>query len=143
MTNRHVVFILRVSEIPPQKVEFGNMDQDLLERQRQKLLAKRQELSVALNLDSQPKEDNSEEEGKDPLDAAATYTNRELVARQMEQYRQLLSEVEDALDRIEEGTYGICMGSGEPIPPKRLEAIPWAKYTIDYQERLEQGLVND
>lgn len=119
------------------------MDAEFLEKQRQKLLAKQKELQAVLNSESHPKDDNSEEEGKDPLDAAATYTNRELVARQMDQYRQLLGDVEDALDRIEDGIYGVCQGSGEPISHKRLEAIPWARYTVDYQEKLEQGLVND
>lgn len=118
------------------------MEQEVLERLHQKLLDKRRELQIALNIESQ-KDNQMDEEGKDPLDAAATYTNRELVARQIDQYRQLLLDVEEALERVEEGTYGICLGSGEPIPIRRLDAIPWARYTIDYQEKLEQGLVID
>jgi DnaK suppressor protein len=118
------------------------MDTEQLERQRQKLLEKQRELRAALNLNSQQGE-TAEEEVKDPLDAAVTYTNRELVARQVDQYRQLLQDVEDALERIEDGSYGVCLGSGEPIPVKRLEAIPWARYTAAYQEKIEQGLVSE
>jgi DnaK suppressor protein len=116
------------------------MDADFLSQQREKLLQKRRELQLALNLTPH---DESGEEVKDPLDAAVTYANRELVARQADQYRQLLQDVEDALERIADGTYGICQGSGEEIPRKRLEAIPWARYTAAYQEKIERGLVSE
>jgi DnaK suppressor protein len=48
-----------------------------------------------------------------------------------------LRDVLDALQRIEDGTYGICEGSGKMIPKKRLEAIPSARYCIEYQEEIE------
>jgi DnaK suppressor protein len=50
----------------------------------------------------------------------------------------LLQEVEDALKRIEEGTYGKCVDCGRPIPEKRLEAIPWAARDVKCEEQLEQ-----
>lgn len=50
----------------------------------------------------------------------------------------LLTEVEAALKRIEDGTYGFCVDCGEPIPEKRLEAIPWASRCVKDQARLEQ-----
>jgi len=49
-----------------------------------------------------------------------------------------LREIEDALDRIRKGTYGICMGSGKPIPIERLKVMPTARYTREYQEQLEK-----
>jgi len=49
-----------------------------------------------------------------------------------------LAEIEEALGRIKDGTYGICEGSGEPIPLKRLEVFPSARYTVAYQEELER-----
>jgi DnaK suppressor protein len=49
-----------------------------------------------------------------------------------------LIEVCDALDRIRKGTYGICEGSGNPIPRKRLEAFPAARYCIEHQAELEK-----
>ena len=55
--------------------------------------------------------------------------------------RKLMREIDEALDRIENGTYGICEGSGKTIPKARLEAIPWAKYCVEYASMLEKGLV--
>lgn len=49
----------------------------------------------------------------------------------------LLTEVENALQRIEQGTYGKCVVCGEPIPEKRLEAIPWAARCVKDEEQLE------
>jgi len=53
--------------------------------------------------------------------------------------RKLLREIDDALDRIEEGTYGICLGTGDLIGKARLQAIPWTKYSMEFAELLEQG----
>jgi DnaK suppressor protein len=50
----------------------------------------------------------------------------------------LLTEVEQALKRIEDGTYGRCVECGQPIPEKRLQAIPWAARCIKDEQRLEQ-----
>lgn len=50
----------------------------------------------------------------------------------------LLEEVEDALKRLEQGTYGICVVCGQPIPEKRLEAIPWAARCVKDEEQLEK-----
>ena len=59
----------------------------------------------------------------------------------MDEEVKLLEEIDAALGRIEKKTYGICEGSGEPIPKSRLEAIPWARYCVAYKELLEKGLV--
>ena len=61
----------------------------------------------------------------------------------MDSERKLLREIDNSLGRIEEGTYGICEGTGKPIPKARLEAQPWAKYCIEYARMLEQGLVQE
>jgi DnaK suppressor protein len=56
---------------------------------------------------------------------------------------KLLREISAALQRIEAGTYGVCMECEEPISPKRLDAVPWAKFCVTCQEliaqRIEQG----
>src|SRR6185369_10163698 len=49
---------------------------------------------------------------------------------------KLLREVEDALRRIEHGTYGVCHECEEPISTKRLDAVPWAKYCVVCQEEI-------
>lgn len=55
--------------------------------------------------------------------------------------RKLIVEIDDALQRIEDGRYGICEGSNEPIPKERLKAIPWTRYSVAYAILLEKGLV--
>jgi len=55
--------------------------------------------------------------------------------------RRLLTEIEDALQRIEEGAYGVCEGKGERIPKARLEAIPWARYCVKCATLIEMGLL--
>ena len=54
---------------------------------------------------------------------------------------QVLRQVERALEKVEEGTYGVCDISGEEIPKARLEAMPYAVTTVKAQEKLERGLL--
>ena len=57
----------------------------------------------------------------------------------MDSERKLLVEIDDALSRITAGTYGICEGTGKPIAKARLEAQPWARYSVEYAKIMEQG----
>jgi DnaK suppressor protein len=57
--------------------------------------------------------------------------------------RKLLREINDALQRIEERTYGVCEGTGKEISKARLEANPWARYCVEYARMVEQGLVKE
>jgi len=59
----------------------------------------------------------------------------------MSSERKILVEINEALDRIENGTYGICEGNEEPIPKARLEAIPWARYCVACATLVEKGLL--
>jgi DnaK suppressor protein len=61
----------------------------------------------------------------------------------MDSERKLLREIDNALGRIENKTYGICQGTGKPISRARLEAQPWARYCVEYARLLEQGLVEE
>lgn len=54
----------------------------------------------------------------------------------------MLRQIDRALEKIEEGTYGVCDISGEEIPLKRLQAIPYAAMTVSAQEKVEKGLIN-
>ena len=60
---------------------------------------------------------------------------------QLTYLQRQLSEVSAALDRIESGTFGICQGSGLPIPYSRLLAKPTARYSIEYRKKVEDGLL--
>jgi len=58
-----------------------------------------------------------------------------------EKDRQLLREINVALAKIRDGTYGICEGTGKPITKARLEAKPWAKYSIEYARKMESRMM--
>jgi DnaK suppressor protein len=59
----------------------------------------------------------------------------------MDSERKIIMEIDDALHRIEDGTYGTCDGNGEQIPKERLKAIPWARYCVDCASKMEKGPV--
>jgi DnaK suppressor protein len=59
----------------------------------------------------------------------------------MDSERKILNEIDLALDRIENNTYGICELNGEPIPKTRLQAIPWARYCVACAALVEKGLL--
>jgi DnaK suppressor protein len=75
-----------------------------------------------------------------PGDAATELYDEELNEGMADQLREELAAVERAERRLEEGTYGLSVESGEPIPEGRLEAIPWAERTAAEQERHERSL---
>ena len=58
----------------------------------------------------------------------------------MDSERKLISEIDAALERIEDETYGICEGNNEPIPKERLRAIPWARYCVTCASLFEKGI---
>jgi RNA polymerase-binding protein DksA len=64
---------------------------------------------------------------------------QDLAVGLMDGERKLLHEIDRALDRVEQGTYGICEGTGKPISTARLEAMPWARYCIEYERIIEKG----
>lgn len=72
-------------------------------------------------------------------DIASDNYEQEFVLGLMDSERKLLRELDSALERIEQGTYGICEIAPEPIGKVRLEARPWARYCIDCARKLEQG----
>jgi DnaK suppressor protein len=81
-----------------------------------------------------------EETGQHPdlTDRATTETERSLELRTRDRQRKLVSKIDAALRRIEEGTYGYCEETGEPISLKRLDARPIATLSIEAQERHER-----
>ncbi|HEX7777215.1 MAG TPA: RNA polymerase-binding protein DksA [Parvibaculum sp.] len=74
----------------------------------------------------------------DLADRASTETERSLELRTRDRQRKLISKIDAALRRIEEGTYGYCEETGEPISLKRLDARPIATLSIEAQERHER-----
>lgn len=74
----------------------------------------------------------------DEMDQAAMDEGRMLATQAIDRDTRVLHEVERALERVEEGTYGICEGTDEPIGYSRLRLNPWTRYSITYQEELER-----
>ena len=74
----------------------------------------------------------------DIADRASSETDRSLELRTRDRQRKLISKIDDALRRIEEGAYGYCEETGEPISLARLEARPIATLSLEAQERHER-----
>jgi len=87
--------------------------------------------------------ESSKEMGQDGIqdigDEAANIYNKQILLSLNENERMRLQEVDESLDRIENGTYGICEECGEPIGLKRLEVRPVAKYCVPCKTKLEKG----
>jgi DnaK suppressor protein len=76
--------------------------------------------------------------GSDFADMASAETDNVLELRTRDRERKLVAKIDEALERIENGTYGYCTESGDPIGLKRLEARPIAGLSIEAQERHER-----
>ena len=74
----------------------------------------------------------------DLADRASSETDRAIELRARDRQRKLIAKIDSALQRIEEGTYGFCEETGEPIALKRLDARPIATLSIEAQERHER-----
>lgn len=77
-------------------------------------------------------------EGGDAVDAASEESEHEFSAALWCAEQSALTEVDDALDRIRRGRYGLCEVTGRPIPAARLRAVPWTRYTAKVEEDLER-----
>jgi DnaK suppressor protein len=74
----------------------------------------------------------------DLADRASSETDRAIELRARDRQRKLIAKIDEALGRIEDGTYGYCEETGEPISLRRLEARPIATLSVEAQERHEQ-----
>jgi len=113
---------------------------------RQLLLAKRRELvgdmtgieAEALGADRQESKGDISDH---PADAGTDNFEQEFSLGLLESERKILAEIDQALTRVENGTYGVCLGTGRPICKARMVARPWAPYSIEYARMVEKGLV--
>ena len=121
---------------PTEKEPFMNPKQQ--EYFRRKLLTWRIELlkESEETLETLQQEGGAQE--PDLADRASTEMERSLELRTRDRARKLISKIDSAIKRIEEGTYGYCEETGEPISLKRLEARPIATLSIEAQERHER-----
>ena len=74
----------------------------------------------------------------DELDQAQRHTEQAYLIRFAGKERKLLIEIDNALEKMVNGDYGVCEGTGEAIGFKRLELRPWTRYSVAYKEQLER-----
>jgi DnaK suppressor protein len=119
----------------------GNeLDKGFIEQQRSRLLDRKAELEQMQREAREVSRERSQEyqdTQADSGDESQYLFEREVDATLGQQFDQELKDVDRALEKIEEGTYGLSDRSGEPIPRGRLEAIPEALYTVEEQQRRE------
>jgi DnaK suppressor protein len=120
---------------PSPDEEYMNPQQ--LEYFRQKLLAWRDELMVESQETIEHLRDQSNQDVGDEADRANRESEHGLELRTRDRYRKLLRKIEQALGRIDDGSYGYCEDTGEEIGVGRLDARPIATLTVDAQERRE------
>jgi RNA polymerase-binding protein DksA len=110
---------------------------------KQRLVQERQRAQEALDYlhdesESQVEDDREEiQSDNHPGDMATSTFDRELDYTLEENVERALAEIDAALKRIENGTYGTCVNCGRPIGPERLEALPWATLCIDCKRKDE------
>jgi RNA polymerase-binding protein DksA len=116
-----------------------------VDRFREALLEERRRVEAAIeNIHADHPGTISDETGEDAVydnhlaDTATETYDRELDYTLEENSGHVLAEIDAALKRIEEGTYGVCSNCGKPIPEARLEALPWATLCIDCQRERER-----
>jgi RNA polymerase-binding protein DksA len=114
-------------------------------RLRDALLEERRRVEAAIaNLHEENPGSLSDETGDDSMydnhlaDTATVTYDRELDYTLEENSEHVLSAIDAALERIEDGSYGVCMNCSQPIAPERLEARPWATLCIDCQRKRER-----
>ena len=110
-----------------------------LERYHRQLVAKERELAARLEQPGAAAPEPGDQSVRDDGDESVRNQAQEEELRDAEADWTVLNQVRDALTRIENGTYGLCLVDGEPIDARRLDAIPWAAYCRKHQELMEQA----
>lgn len=116
---------------------MSDFSPEFIETQKKKLLEQREQI---LNKLAEKPEgvDEGAEFMKEEGDHAQILLSQQLSFNLRDRETRRLQEVNAALSRIEEGIYGYCEESGDPIELKRLEKQPWARLSIQYAEQLER-----
>ena len=109
-----------------------------LEKFKQRLMELREEVSNRIRDRANTARVENFSELTEEIDQAAHATEEAFNMRLLDKEVKLLREIEAALRKFEEGTYGICEGTEEPIERRRLEARPWTRYSVAYKEQLER-----
>jgi DnaK suppressor protein len=118
-------------ELPPESFEAL----------RQRLKTQRDEILNMYKQDLRAGQESADDGTEDIVDRANNAYNRELMFSLSDTERNTLLQIENALKRMDEGSYGRCANCGKTIALPRLEALPWARFCVDCQELAEKGLL--
>ncbi|MDH4120866.1 MAG: TraR/DksA C4-type zinc finger protein [Deltaproteobacteria bacterium] len=127
----------------PKKLHYNlpHISADLLEKIIQKLEQMREESLriVNANVHNDLTPDNKEQDDVgDDIDQATKAREREFSLLIHERHLRRLQQIEEAFDKMRDGTFGLCEGTEEPINPKRLVIMPLARFSLEYQEEQER-----
>lgn len=117
----------------------SGMDKKRLEYFKKRLQARRDELLRTIARTEQEGRSADDDPTVDLADKAANSYTKEFLFGQTDSDRVTLQLVEEALQRIQQESYGNCLICDEEMQQKRLEAVPWARHCRACQEKLEQG----
>jgi DnaK suppressor protein len=112
-------------------------------RYEERLLEQKRLLERAMLTAVEQGRETSADDTQDVADQAVLSYQKELLFSQGTSGHRQLRLVRQALNRVQDGSYGECQHCGEEIGPKRLEALPWTPYCIDCQEKIENGQIED
>ena len=110
-----------------------------IEYLKQRLLAREQELTQYIARSDNDARASRSAEVEDPIDQVTSSENKAATFQESTLAANTLKQVQDALRRIEEGSYGTCIDCGRPIEPGRLEAVPWTPYCLQDQEKHDKA----
>ena len=121
------------------------MDEKKLDQYRTVLLEQlRQQTEAARGNQNDALEFAANDDGvKDVADQSVKDVSQEIEYRLSERASQTVADIDQALMRIDEGTYGVCARCGKDIPERRLDAVPTARYDAECQSIIEQGTGED
>jgi DnaK suppressor protein len=121
------------------------MEAERLDHYRQILLEQlRQHTELARGNQSDALEMAAADDGvKDVADQSVKDVNQEIEYRLSERESQLIADIDQALLRIDEGSYGVCARCGKDIPERRLDALPTARYDAECKSLIEQSQGED
>jgi len=106
---------------------------------KQTLLRKQRDLQANIARLEDEARESGEDEVRDSTDDATSSQGASESLQEDTLESETLIQVEDALQRIQDGTYGKCRDCGRPIEPARLEAVPWAAYCLEDQAKRDQA----
>jgi DnaK suppressor protein len=127
--------------MPSTAAKAVRMSKKEMEKYRRLLEEKKASLSAEIAKTRSAEEETSEELTQDIADKAVSSYTREFLYSLTDGERSTLLQIDDALDRIDDGTYGFCINCGQAMAEKRLTAVPWAPYCVECQELSEKGML--